>query len=158
METELFIRQIRSRLNRRVLVRAMLTALFAATILSVLYGIFYVFRGYEVPEKGYFWIMLPLCLLGLIYSFVRRVSQSQAARFSDENFHLKDILISSMHFKTLTKRQEAHDLTIRLSEDAINELDPKEVSLQFPRRIGLGALLGLCIMLILALLPPSDAV
>ncbi|PXA03822.1 hypothetical protein DDZ13_09265 [Coraliomargarita sinensis] len=158
MSTEQFITIIRKRLNRRVLLRFVVFALFAATVISVLYGLYYIVRGYAVPEIGYLWIALPVSLLGLLIAALRRVSKAEAARFADETFHLKDILISSMHFKALPEREEAHDLTIRLSDRSVEPLDPKQVPWLLPRRIALATVFCALLMFLLALLPPSDAV
>lgn len=158
MSTEQFISRIRQRLNRRVMLRFVVGALFAASVFSVLYALYYVLRGHAVPVVGYLWITLPLCALGLLFAVLRRVGQPEAARFADETYHLKDILISSMHFKALPERKEAHDLTIQLSEESVGDLDLEQVPWQMPRRIALGTVFCALLMLILALLPPSDAV
>jgi len=158
MSTEQFITRIRQRLNRRGMLRFVVLALFAGAVLSVLYALYYVLRGYAVPEAGYLWIILPVALSGLLLAVLRRVSHSEAARYADETYHLKDILISSMHFKALPERKEAHDLTIRLSEESVGDLDLEQVPWQMPRRIALGTVLCALLMLLLAMLPPSDAV
>lgn len=158
MSTEQFISRIRQRLNRRVMLRFAVGALFAASVFSVLYALYYVLRGHAVPVVGYLWITLPLCALGLLFAVLRRVGQPEAARFADEAYHLKDILISSMHFKALPERKEAHDLTIQLSEQSVGDLDPEQVPWQMPRRVALGTVFCALLMLVLALLPPSDAV
>ncbi len=158
MSTEQFITCIRQRLDRRRMLCYLVRGLFAASLLSVVYALYFVIRGHAVPGAGYFWITLPLFLGALGAALFRRVDQAEAARFADEAYHLKDILISSMHFKAMSRRQEAHDLTIRRSEGSVAGLDPREIPWQMPRRLALGTAVAALLMLVLGLLPPSEAV
>ncbi|HBR94767.1 MAG TPA: hypothetical protein DEA90_11450 [Opitutae bacterium] len=156
--SELFITQIRKRLNVGRILRAWVWCLFMAACAAVLYAGSFLVRGHAVVWQSYgIFLAVALCV-GALFAWLRLSDREAAARTADSFFGLKDVLVSAYHFKRLSSPTEAHRLVMAQADTAVASLSAAQMPLALPRRLLLACAALMLLLIGLAQIPPSDQV
>ncbi|MEM7697553.1 MAG: hypothetical protein AAF236_04020 [Verrucomicrobiota bacterium] len=132
---ETFLSAARGRLNRFRFLDALIWALLVAGVVAVIGSLIFIFQGFAVPAKNY-WIAVAsgIVVLPVIWA-LRLWSQESAAGFVDSFYGLKDALLSWFHFREEGKEGTFYELQASSANQAVADLDVKEMKYPWPRRV-----------------------
>jgi hypothetical protein len=130
-----FLTAIKARLDRAGFWRIFAGLLSIHGLILAAVCLFWVMRGYAVPQITFFIALALVPVLGLIAWVAGRVSLRQAATQADEHFGLKDALRS--HLGLQEQRPETTDflsLQAQATADRIATLQPAQLPIAWSRR------------------------
>lgn len=154
-----FLHQVRSHLNRALLMRGLFLALSACASACILWALSWRIFGYAAPHLGYLVIAGMTLIIGLMIYRMKLHKLQDAAVRADEHFQLKDALTSYLDFQQRPDTTcEVYQLQEKTVERSIARHQPTTIVSRVPhQRKWLSAALSI-IAIILALLPHSPAV
>ena len=153
-----FLSQFRRRLFLRNALKTLFWTLLAGGILALIYAISWRLEGRAIPPQGYFVILFWALVIGACWTFLRHLSQTEAAQAADTEYQLKDGLISSLKFEEEKRTGEVYDLQKKKLEEQLKNHSPQTLSLRIPWRVAASATGLITLLIWLATLPNSEAV
>jgi len=156
-QTSLLTRLCRH-LNQQAAIKLIGRALAIGVGVSLVYCLYYIFRGYSVPGKGYWIILVSALLVGIFFWFKRRYNFGHAARFADDRWDLNDILTTAFHMREKKESSEICQLVQSQADEKAEALKDKKIPWKFYRKTTLFTLAIFALTLWLLSLPPSASV
>ena len=155
---EQFVQQVRAQLNKNLFQTVLIWAAAIGACVTVLIGLLYIAQGYAVPRFVY--VLTAVCSLLAAGGawFVRRVTETDATKFADEHFGLKDSVTSCRNFADDGKEGGYFDLQSKQTNTRVDSLESSKIPFAFPRRtLAIGLVFGAAAAL-MAFIGPSQAV
>ncbi len=153
-----FIIAVRRRLNRGSAWLQAARCLLATAAVCVVWALAWRIFGYAAPLAGYAAVVVLGLVAWLASAAVSRRTPAEAAMVADENFGLKDGLLSWLGFRGKRGEAEAYELHERAMAARVSSLDPAAVPVPRPRRMWLAGVALAAAAVWLSLLPHGAAV
>lgn len=153
-----FLSQVRSRINRGILLHVGSRCLLAAAVAGLVWALAWRVFGYAAPWVGYAVVAVGALVAGVIWMARKRRDVRHAAMSADEAFALKDGLVSWLDFRSRDEDREAFHLHEGIMATKVVGLDPSAVPTPKVRKVSMAGALLLLGVIGLALLPHSEAV
>lgn len=128
-DTEQFVAQVQSRLNRNELLRCLLGCLIVASAILMVAGLIYILQGFRFPLLWYPAVLGTAWLAALVAWTLRRSGPRRAARVADQQFGLKDSVSSAQNFSADGKFGGFYELQARQTQNRLAEFDPQRLPL-----------------------------
>ena len=151
-----FVNQVASRLNRHRFLNVCLWATLLAGLTMLVISLFYIVPGYAVPKIWYAIVFGTAAVSALAWWALNRVSNKQAAAYSDQHFSLKDSVWSCLNFAEQGKSGDFFQLQAKQTGEKIQQQQIESIKYRPAYYIAFLALLLVMISVALGFKPAAQ--
>ena len=153
-----FVRKVQFQLGANHLVKHAIFFLFCASLFSVVVGLSYVLQGFKVDVSTLLLVNSCTVACFVVYVWATYPSRDEAIEIAEQQFDLKDGLVSSLSFKQQEKTGEVYDLQLSHTAKLLQQIQDVKILYELPKKILLASILFVMTSLYLTSLDDSDEV